>query len=359
MSSTLQTLVPLLDGANTWLSWEAAMQSYLEAQGLWRHMQKGPPSPVSTDAKPEDQRYYNEKLDKFEEADSKAKGSIKLHLHQSIASQLKAEKTAKEIWDTLAKTYGVPGPSMAYVELRKAINIVVPDNANPTPAVNAMIAHFSRLGEMSFEIPKRVQCLILLARLSSTMDYIVQRSNGMDSDEWDKMEPATLRGLHWEQCSGKKPQQQQQKAQKITAVKRGSNDAPSFSEQKGDSQKKKTRRSKKKKPTAQNVEDQEDLASGEAEQGYAQIASPIFLPRPTALRCPTPGPSSSIYPSLNEALKVVRALEVRPTTETLKRLENLERTQDPRPAKNVPLNEELAGRTRCLSPGLLTRRKSQ
>ena len=135
----------------------------------------------------------------------------------------------------------------------------------------------------------------------------------MSTEGWDEMELATLRSLvllHWEQHSGKEPQQQQQKAQKITAVKRGSNDAPSFSEQKGDSQKKKTRRSKKKKPTAQNVEEQEDLASGEAEQGYAQIASPIFLPRPTALRRPTPGPSSSIYPSFNEALKVARALEV-------------------------------------------------
>ena len=150
------------------------MQSYLEAQGLWRLMQKGPPAALESGAKPEDQKYYDEKLDKFKEADSKAKAAT-------------------------------------------------------------------------------LRSLVL---------------------------------LHWEQRSGKKPQQQQQKAQKITAVKWGSNDAPSFSEQKGDSQKKKTRRSKKKKPTAQNVKEQEDLASGEAEQGYAQIASPIFLPRPTALRRP-------------------------------------------------------------------------
>ena len=102
MSSTLQTLVPLLDGANTWLSWEAAMQSYLEAQGLWRHMKKGPPAALQSDAKPEEQRYHDKKLDKFEEADSKAKGSIKLRLHQSITSQIKTEKTAKEIWENLA-----------------------------------------------------------------------------------------------------------------------------------------------------------------------------------------------------------------------------------------------------------------
>ena len=343
MSSTLQNLVPLLDGANTYLAWELAMQSYLEAQGLWRYMLRGPPSAISADVKGDKLKSYEDKLDKFEEADSKAKGSIKLCLHQTIASQIKAEKTAKEIWDKLADTYGKPGPSMAYVELKKAINVLIPENADPTPAVNTMMTHFTWLKEMKFEVPANIQCLILLARLPSSMDYIVQKSNAIKAEDWDKLIMEELRAwtlLHWEQHSGKKPQQQQ-KAQKITAVKQGSNDAPSFSEQKGDSQKK-TRRSKMKKPTAQNAEEQEDLASGKAEQGYAQIASPIFLPCPTALRRPTPGPSSSIYPLLNEALKVARALEVWPTTETLKRLENLERTQVPRPRKRCSLEQRIS-----------------
>ena len=289
------------------------MQSYLEAQGLCRFMLKGPPLPPTADLKGEELKPYEDKLDKFEEADSKAKGSIKLCLHQTIASQIKTEKTVKEIWDKLADTYGKPGPSMAYVELKTAINVLIPENADPTPVVNAMMSHFSRLEETKFEVPARIQFLILLARLPSSMDYIVQKSNAIKAEDWDKLSMGDLRTmtlLHWEQRSGKKPQQQQQKAQKITAVKWGSNNAPSFSEQKGESQKKKTRRSKKKKPMAQNAEDQEDLASGEAEQGYTQIASPIFLPQPVALQHPIPGPSSSIYPSLNDALKVVRALEV-------------------------------------------------
>ena len=93
---------------------------------------------------------------------------------------------------------------------------------------------------------------------------------------------------------------------------------------------------------AQNTEEQEELASGEAEQGYAQITSPIFLPRPVALHRPTPGPSSSIWPSLNEALKVARALEVQPSTKTLKRLEDLERTQDPHPCKKCSLEQRIS-----------------
>ena len=143
MSSTLQNLVPLLDGANTYMLWELAMQSYLEAQGLWHYMLKGPPSPISPDAKGEELKSYDDKLDKFEEAGSKAKGSIKLHLHQTITSQIKAEKTTKEVWDKLADMYGKPSHSMAYVELKKAINIIIPNSADPTPSINGMMTHFS------------------------------------------------------------------------------------------------------------------------------------------------------------------------------------------------------------------------
>ena len=85
---------------------------------------------------------------------------------------------------------------------------------------------------MKFAVPEKIQSLILLARLPSSMNYIVQKSNSMSSDDWDKIKSTDLRTLvllHWEQHSGKKPQQQQPKAQKITAVKWGSNDAPSFS----------------------------------------------------------------------------------------------------------------------------------
>ena len=220
------------------------MQSYLEAQGLWRYMLKGPPASPGANIKGDELKSYDDKLDTFKEAESKAKGSIKLGLHQMIASQIKTEKTAMEIWTKLADRYRKPGPSMAYVELKKAISILVPKNADPTPSINAMMSHFSQLEEMTFEVPAKIQALILLTRLPPTIDYIVQKTNTMSSDEWNKMKMSDLRTLvllHWEQRSGKKPQQQQQKAQKITTVKRGSNHTPSFSEQKGDAQKKKTR----------------------------------------------------------------------------------------------------------------------
>ena len=145
---------------------------------------------------------------------------------------------AKEMWEKLVETYGKPGPTMAFVELKKALNVTIPENANPSPAINALVSHFGRLEEMNFTVPNKIQVLILLTRLPSTMDHIIQNANTRDMKDWETVDIASVRPnilLAWEQRSGKKPQQQQPKAaQKISTVKRGSNDAPAFSEQQKD-----------------------------------------------------------------------------------------------------------------------------
>ena len=83
------------------------------------------------------------------------------------------------------------------------------------------------------------------------------------------------------------------------------------------------------------------MAQGSADQGYAQIASPVFLPPAPKIFRPNPGPSTSTWPTFNNALKVARALEVRPSIETFKRIEEVERTVDPRPRKKRSLQERI------------------
>ena len=287
---SLHQLVPELKDASGWQAWEASMQSYLESQGIWRLMQKDKPTlpkeePTDADEMPRIQILIN-RLEKWEEADSRAKGCIKLRVHFTIANQIKSLETAKVMWNMLVKTYGKPGPTMAFVELKRALNIQIPENADPSPAINALVSHFGRLQEMNFLVPNKIQVLILLARLPPSMDHIIQNANTRNMKDWETVDIASVRPnilLAWEQRSGKKPQQQQPKAaQKISAVKRGSNDAPAFSEQqKEEGQKKQTRRGKKKPKQAQVADDEDNesvLAQGSADQGYAQIASPIFLP---------------------------------------------------------------------------------
>ena len=64
----------------------------------------------------------------------------------------------------------------------------------------------------------------------------------------------------------------------------------------------------------------------------------IFTPPAPVLPAPILGPSSSIYPSLQRALDITRSLNVRPTTQTLKRIERVEDPSEigsfnPRPRK--------------------------
>jgi hypothetical protein len=119
---------------------------------------------------------------------------------------------------------------MAYLELKKAINCQIPDNADPSPAVNNLLNNFKRLKDMEFAIPDKIQILILLARLPPSMEFVVNTASNTDFDEirMDRVREMIL--LQWEQKSGKH-QPPPQKAQKITAVKRGSDNAPAFSEQ--------------------------------------------------------------------------------------------------------------------------------
>ena len=131
--SSLHQLVPELKDASGWQAWEATMQSYLESQGIWRLMQKDKPTlpkeePTDPDKMPRIQILID-RFEKWEEADSRAKGCIKLQVHFTIANQIKSLETAKEMWNMLVETYGKPGPTMAFVELKRALNIQIPENA--------------------------------------------------------------------------------------------------------------------------------------------------------------------------------------------------------------------------------------
>ena len=69
---------------------------------------------------------------------------------------------------------------------------------------------------------------------------------------------------------------------------------------------------------------------------FGHIVSP-------AVSFPPPLPSS-FYPSFNKALSLARRIGVTPTTQTLKRLENVERPSDPRPLKkrSPPKEDEVS-----------------
>src|SRR5579864_1133235 len=108
MSSTLTTMVPLLDGSNFQV-WSQQIGAYLMSQGWLRIVQKGLP----TDTKDLDG------IEKFEDANSKALGAILLRLHFTIAYKHRAQTYATDLLTALKEEYGRPGVSGIFLEFKK------------------------------------------------------------------------------------------------------------------------------------------------------------------------------------------------------------------------------------------------
>jgi len=258
MSSNLLNSIPSLEGTTNYKQWQPLMRSFLMVQGLWIWMNKVRPllarsklvttivpavppnedgsggskeTTITTSQTLTDEEFtkLEEKVDEWEENNAKALGSITLRLHSSIAYQVREVDDASELWKDLESRYGKPSPAAAYIEFKKVLNTRIPNNADPSLAIDEMCAHLGRLAQMEFEIPPKIGVLLLMAKLPPSMENIAQELN-RDDDFGDTTfeEVRRMILLSWEQRSGHP--RQQQKAQKLSTIKRAPND-PSFASQ--------------------------------------------------------------------------------------------------------------------------------
>jgi len=85
---------------------------------------------------------WEEKSEKWDETNMKALGNIRLRLHHSIAFKFKETTVAGTLWDSLKDSYGSPGVLSIYAEFKQAIETKIPDNTDPSLAVDKFAAHF-------------------------------------------------------------------------------------------------------------------------------------------------------------------------------------------------------------------------
>ena len=176
MSSALTSLVPVLEGPN-YQMWAPSMTSYLMSQGQWKILSKVKPKPIkavaaTTDTEAVDADDQTEEIEEYEEIDSKAHGNIRLRLHPTLQYKYKSEVSAGALWRTLEKDYGAPGVAAVYIEFKGAMETRIPDNSDPTFALDKINAHFGRLAESDVDIPEHLQAMILLSKLPSSMDSL-------------------------------------------------------------------------------------------------------------------------------------------------------------------------------------------
>ena len=93
---------------------------------------------------------------KWDENNIKVVGNIHLCLHHTISYQFNDEESAKTLWVNLKEQYGQPGPSRIFLEFNGTMETIIPNNQDPSPAINKILSHFMLLREANFKIPRKI-----------------------------------------------------------------------------------------------------------------------------------------------------------------------------------------------------------
>jgi len=226
--------VPILTGPN-YQQWAPAMTSYLLSQGQWEVIDELAPSPIAyraaTDDLPEVEG-NEDKCEKWKKTSYKAVGNIRLRLDPNIQYKYRTEMDPEKLWTALEKDYGKVGVTSIYLEFKKVLELRIPDNSDPTPALDRIVSHFGRLSEAEVELPEHLQALITMAKIPPYGEYLAQimcQEGNINKITMESVRRPMI--LAWQQKNSKCPQNpNQNQAKKISAVKRGPNE-PSFQQQ--------------------------------------------------------------------------------------------------------------------------------
>ena len=170
MSSSIEKLVPLLDGSN-YRVWKDSMQSYLMSQGYWRiaNGQYLKPHSVATTS----DRYAQVESDRrdWDNRDDAAYGSIMLRIAPSLQNLATGQVGAKALWDVLAATLGKTGAALIYAEFKAATSVRI-SATNPMADCTKMATHFGWLEKNSQVIPPTIQAMILLSAFPRKFEHL-------------------------------------------------------------------------------------------------------------------------------------------------------------------------------------------
>ncbi|KIJ09172.1 hypothetical protein PAXINDRAFT_17734 [Paxillus involutus ATCC 200175] len=193
------------------------------AQGVSHVLTEDCPSPTTYD----DNSNNANDIFSWKQDDTKALGYLILRVQESIRVKHDALVSAKAFWDALSVEYGTQGVSATYGEFKAMLDTPIPSNQHPASAFNKINAHFTRLKKADFEIPIKVQAMILLSKLPSSMNSIAQIV-AMDKKLMTPTGIEKAAVLCWEQADNSRGKQKE--VQKLSAVKRKQPD-PKFSQQ--------------------------------------------------------------------------------------------------------------------------------
>src|SRR3984885_5518671 len=375
MSSQLTSLVPIFDGSN-WQSWAKQMRAYLMAHGQGSIVQgttvepviPAAPGALAAGADATAINMLNEAThardraisdnNEWHHLNDMAIGNITLCLTPAIQQNFIDEDNAADLWEGIRLLYSKTTVPSIYKDFKEAVSIRFNPNQHPAAQFDKLAAAFARLGSVTIgtganlvnlRIQNQYQALIALAALPpkwETQIAIITSSIGLEELDLNDVRDAIVAQYETETNRGQ--HKQAQNAQKISAIKhkrkRGN---PSFNQQENQQQRRPSQSSPNSSGNQQQPRQRGTRGSGRGkakgkgkqrdQPAHSHIASVAALPPPTSHTIAHIGSSSMTqrvvseaspstrtsgsYPSLNKALTLAERLEVKPTIQTVKTLE--------------------------------------
>jgi hypothetical protein len=174
MSSSLERLVPILDGTN-YRDWAVLMQSYLQLQDLWEVVDGGHrmPTALTPGATTLQMTAYNAAYAAWNTADNKATGAITLRIAASLRHYHAANQSVRTFWSNLKTAFGAASMPTVYADFKQVINLKL-SGGNPVPEMEQMVTLFNRLATNNLSLTASLQGLILLSALPNKWDNVAQ-----------------------------------------------------------------------------------------------------------------------------------------------------------------------------------------
>ncbi|KIK75740.1 hypothetical protein PAXRUDRAFT_171885 [Paxillus rubicundulus Ve08.2h10] len=219
-SNSLIFAIPNLNGSN-YLAWAPKMTNFLQASGLVWVLRK--PCPEEGEEGVE-----QTKVNKGDDTNDHALGHILLKMDAHLSQRYQSYGTAKEVWDGLESQFAKPSLTSIYMELKAMMDTSIPEANHPAPAFAKMTAHFVCLKEFKYEIPNRIQAMIVLAKLLQYMNVVTQLLNINSDNITIKSIEQPMATMAWQQYSSRR-KPNEQSTNKISTIKRKESN-PQFSQ---------------------------------------------------------------------------------------------------------------------------------
>jgi len=205
------SLLRTFDGRD-FVEWEATARHVINATGCQIALGNQPSPTMGHDGNETDESYKTH--ENWDNQNAQAYGNLMLHVSPDIRNlAVKAKKeTMKDFLNWLKTQYGTTSIAAAYTDVVAVNKLQIPGDCDPTPALDRLLALFTRLEDNKLLYPESIRAMTLLAKLLVQMEEIAQNYNQKTSDAIS-LTFAIIHNdaiMNWQQCSSKGKQRQQQ-----------------------------------------------------------------------------------------------------------------------------------------------------